>query len=113
MSIYMQKNQRQASTPSRDISNQRILQSDWQRAFRPKPREQEFSQIWGLHRKLANYNTLHFRSFLAETNESILHKSPKPIFPLFWENENFTDKSGSVTFEHLLTPNFMQNIRKN
>ena len=46
-------------------------------------------------------------------------KVQKPYFGPFWtpfphfsENENFPEKSGSVTFEHLWTPNFMQNIRK-
>ena len=33
-----------------------------------------------LRRKLANYNTLHFRSFLAKSNDSILHKGLKPLF---------------------------------
>ena len=76
----------------------------------------EFSQIWGLRRKLANDNTLHFRSFLGKTNDSILCKSPKspflPIFgPFFWgENESYPEKLDSVTFEPLWTPNFMQNI---
>ena len=31
--------------------------------FCPKSREREFSQIWDLHRKLANHKTLHFRTF--------------------------------------------------
>ena len=35
--------------------------------FFHKSREREFSQIWGLRRKLANHNTLHFRSFLVKT----------------------------------------------
>ena len=59
--------------------------------FCPKSREREFSQIWDLRRKLANHKTLHFRSFLAKTNDSILRKSPKtlflglfgPFFPIF------------------------------
>ena len=45
--------------------------------FCPKSREREFSKIWDLCRKLANHKTLHFRSFLAKTNDSILHESPK------------------------------------
>ena len=48
--------------------------------FCPKSREQKFSQIWDFCRKLANHNTLHFRSFLAKTNDSILRKSPKTLF---------------------------------
>ena len=42
--------------------------------FGPKSRKREFSQIWDLHRKLANHKTLHFRSFLAKTNDSIFAK---------------------------------------
>ena len=48
--------------------------------FCPKSREREFFQIWDLRRKLANHNTLHFRSFLAKSNDSILHNSPKTLF---------------------------------
>ena len=89
--------------------------------FCPKTREREFFQIWDLRRKLANHKMLHFRSFLAKTNDSILRKGKKnPILGAFWalfphfsENENFPEKSGCVTFEHLWTPIFMQNIRKN
>ena len=89
--------------------------------FCPKSREREFFQIWDLRRKLANHNTLHFRSFLAKSNDSILRKNPKTLFlglfgpiwalfPHFSKNESFPEKSGSVTFEPLWTPNFMQNI---
>ena len=35
------------------------------------------------------------------------------LFTHFSKNENFPEILGSVTFEHLWTPNFMQNIRKN
>ena len=52
--------------------------------FFPKSREREFSQIWDLRRKLANHNTLHFRSFLAKSNDSILSKVQKPYFQVFW-----------------------------
>ena len=48
--------------------------------FCRKSREREFSQIWDFHRKLANHKTLHFRTFLAKTNHSILLKSPKTLF---------------------------------
>ena len=92
--------------------------------FCPKSREREFSQIWDLRWKLANHISLHFRSFLAKSNDSILSKSPKTLFlglfgpfwtlfPNFLENESFPEKSGSVTFYHLWTPNFMQKNRKN
>ena len=46
-------------------------------SFCPKSREREFSQIWNLHRKLANHKMLHF---LAKTNDSIFRKSPKTLF---------------------------------
>ena len=49
--------------------------------FCPKSREREFSQIWDLCRKLANHKALHFRTFLAKTNDSILStKVQKPNF---------------------------------
>ena len=76
---------------SKDIAIWKIEWSDWSRAFTYKSQEWEFSQIQDLHRKLANHNTLLFRSFLAKTNDSILHKIPKtlflglfgPFFPIF------------------------------
>ena len=48
--------------------------------FFPKSRKREFSQIWDFCRKLANHNTLQFRSFLGKTNDSIFRKSPKTLF---------------------------------
>ena len=42
----------------------------WVTALGPKFQEREFSKIWGLHRKLVNHKTLHFRSFIAKTNDS-------------------------------------------
>ena len=101
---------------SKDIVIWKIEWSDWSRAFAHKFREWEFSQIWNWCRKRANHNVLHLRPFLAKTNDSIFHKSPKPLFlglfgPFF--PEIFSEKSGSVTFEYLWTPNFMQKNRKN
>ena len=58
----------------------KIERSDWSRAFTHKYREWEFSYLWDLRRKLANHNTLYFRSFLAKTNDSIFRKSPKTLF---------------------------------
>ena len=69
---------------SKDIAIWEIERSDWVRAFRHKSRERDFSQIWGSRRKLANHNALHFRSFLAKTNDSILRKCKKKTFlPIF------------------------------
>ena len=62
----------------------KIERSDWSGAFMNKSREWEFSQIWDLCRKLANHNTLHFRSFQEKSNDSILRRSPKsPFLPIF------------------------------
>ena len=36
--------------------------------------------MWDLCRKLANHNTFHFRSFIAKSNNAILHKSTKTVF---------------------------------
>ena len=61
---------------SKDIVIWKIEQSDWSIAFTHKSQELEFSQIWGLRRKLANQKTLRFRRFLAKINDSIMHKIP-------------------------------------
>ena len=88
--------------------------------FCPKSWEREFSQILDWRWKLANHKMLHFRTFLAKTYDSILRKKSKnpilgaflDLFPHFSKNENFPEISGSVTFENLSKPNYMQNIRK-
>ena len=93
--------------------------------FCPKSREREFSQIWDFHRKLADHKTLHFRSFLAKTNDSILRKSPKtlflPYFYPFWalfalnlENENFSRygifTESQPTIRRFILGNFQQKL---
>ena len=89
--------------------------------FGPKSREREFSQVWDLRRKLANHNTLHFRSFLAKTNDSILRKSKKkayfcqfldPFLHFLGKWKFFPEKSGSISFVPLWIRDFMQKIRK-
>ena len=81
---------------SKDIAITRIEQFDWSRTFQPKSREPDFSQTWGLRRKLDNNKMLHFRPLLAKTNDSILHKSPKkPILGTFgqiWAERDFSRK---------------------
>ena len=74
------KNYKKRLNGSKDIVIWKIKWSDWSRAFCPKFPEREFSQIWNLHSKLANHKTLHFRPFLAKTNDLILLKSPKTLF---------------------------------
>ena len=59
---------------------QKFAKREFLGTFCPKSWEREFSQIWDLCRKLANYKTLHFRSFLAKTNDSIFRKIPKTLF---------------------------------
>ena len=76
-----------------------------------KSRELEFSQIWDFRRKLANHNTLHFRSFLAKTNDSILRKSPKtlflglfrPLFPIF-EKMRIFPKNPALSLFYIYGP---------
>ena len=74
------KNYKKRLNGSKDIVIWKIERSDWSRAFTHKSQERKFSQIWGWCRKLANYNTLHFRSLLSKTNDSIFHTSPKSSF---------------------------------
>ena len=89
--------------------------------FCPKSRERDFSQIWDLHRKLANHNTLHFRSFLAKSNDSNLLKSPKTLFlclfghffTFFWKIKNFLKNCVWGSFYPVMPSNFMQNMKKN
>ena len=86
----------------------KIERSDWSRAFTYKSREREFSQKWGMRRKLANHNMLHFRSFLAKTNDSILLKSPKspflPILDPFLGKWEFSRKIRLCHFSTFMVP---------
>ena len=76
------------------------LQSDWTRAFWSITCEPEFSQIWGLHVKIGNYNVFHFRLLPAKSIDKFLMKSIKtpisahfePFSPILGEN-NFSQKS--------------------
>ena len=88
--------------------------------FCPKSREREFSQIWDLRKKLANHNTLHFRSFLVKSNDSILHKNPKTLFlglfenffTFFWKIIFFLKNGVLGSLYPLMPSNFMQNMKK-
>ena len=112
------KNYKKQLNGSKDIAIWEIKWYDWSRAF--TSREREFSQIWNLHRKFANHNTLHFRSFLAKNNDSILHKIIKspflpifgPFFPFFGKMIIFLKNGIWGSIYPLMPSNFMQNIKK-
>ena len=89
---------------SRDIDDQRILQSDWARAFRLILWELEFSQTLGLHGKTENYNDFYFRLLPAKSNHKIYENSIKiylrpiwALFPHFPEKKYLSGKSTPVT----------------
>ena len=83
---------------SRDIDDQRILQSDWARAFRLILWELEFSQTLGLHGKTENYNDFYFRLLPAKSNHKIYENSIKiylrpfgPFSPIFQKKSIFLE----------------------
>ena len=80
----MQKNKRNWLITSRDIANQRILQSAWTRAFGSLICKSEFFQMWDMHRK--NCNTPDFWLLPAKGNDKILWKILK-YSKLFLENQ--------------------------
>ena len=71
------KNQNETSSPSRDIINQRFLQFDWLISFLAITWDPDFYHTCGFRRMIENHNIFHFKPFLAKTNDSIFHKSPK------------------------------------
>ena len=81
-----------------------------------KSAKPDFSQICGFRRMIEDHEFFHFMPFPAKTNDSILRKIAKSpflgYFPKNQPNQIFPEKSGSVTFDPLWTPNFMQKIRK-
>ena len=73
------KNQRNWLLTLRDNNEQRPLRSVWTGAFWPITCKQEFSQIWGLNRKIENCNVYNFRLLPAKTNDKKIIKSQKNL----------------------------------
>ena len=110
--------QRYKSIFSRDIGDQRTLQSDWVTAFWPISSVPEFSR----HRVCTgrkNNKIFCNRVLSARHNEKNFTKTLKktyfcPIFVQFCpQNKTFREKFGSATFERLWFSNVMHNISKN
>ena len=101
--------------PKRKKENQRKLP----KTFWPKTRELDFSRICGFRRMIEDHEFFHFMPFPAKTNDSILRKSRKSrfldhlgFFPKNQPNQIFPEKSGSVTFDPLWSPNFIKKNQK-
>ena len=107
-SIFIQKNYKKRSNGSKDIAITRIEQSDWSRALESISWEPDFSQTWGFRRKLDNNTTLHFRQFLAKTNNPILDKIPKTLFlgtfGSIWAEQDFSRKIRRCHFFAFMDP---------
>ena len=56
---------------SRDMIDQKILQSDWLRLIWPISQQRKFSQIWDLCRNTANNIDFHYKKNLVKTNDKI------------------------------------------
>ena len=102
------KYQNETSSLSRDISNQRILQSHWLRGFWAINRELDFSQTWYFRRMIEKHNSFHFRTLLAKTNDSILRKCPKTLilgtFGQIWAEQDFFRKIRLCHFFAFMDP---------
>ena len=60
--VYLHaKNQSEGSIPSRDISDQIFLQSDWTREFWAITQEPDFSQTCGFLRMIEDHKDFHFK----------------------------------------------------
>ena len=85
--------------PSRDIDDQRILQSDWPKPLSTITWELDFFQIRDLRWVIANNMNVHYKSnseksddqFFQESQET-LFRSLSPSFPFFGKSE-FYEKS--------------------
>ena len=102
------KTQNETSSPSRDISNQRFLQFDWLIAFWSITRDPDFSETCGFRRMIEKDNSFHFRTLLAKTNDSILHKCPKTLilgtFGQIWAEQDFFRKIRLCHFFAFMDP---------
>lgn len=69
--------------PPRDIDDQRILRSDWMRAFWPVTCQTNFSQLQILYRKTKNFKVFQFRLLPAKSNEKKYENLRKLYFEPF------------------------------
>ena len=102
------KNYKKRSNSSKDIAIRRIERSDWSKGEMPISREPDFSQTCGFRRMIENHNIFHFKPFLAKTNDSIFHKSPKTLilgtFGQIWAEQDFFRKIGLCHFFAFMDP---------
>ena len=99
----------------------RILKSDWQRAFLAITWELDFSYIYRVCRMIKGHKFFHSTSFPDKTNDLIFLKSKKknnccsflPIFWSFLSSGFFQKKLDSVVHISIWSPNIIQSFRKN
>ena len=86
MDVYLHaKSQSEISTPSRDIIVERILRSDWPRAFWPKTQEQDFSWTCGFRRMIKGHKIFDLRQKKVHINGLIFcQNTKKSIFRLIF-----------------------------
>ena len=82
--------------PSSNIDDQRILQSDWTKAFWPITCEPELFQIRGFHRNIESNKFLQ-----QKIMKKFSHNSKKPVWAHFRKNTNFPKKERALS---LLSP---------
>ena len=71
--------------PSQDICDQRILQSNWLKAFPAITQEQKFPQIWDLYSKIDKNINFYFRNFPARIDHKIFQNKGKiRLLGHFW-----------------------------
>ena len=68
----------------RGIGTQKILYSDWEKAFCFITCEAESFKIWGLQRKTENSKVFHFMLLLTKSNDKILWKFKKILFWIYF-----------------------------
>ena len=67
--VSTSKNQIDPTIPSGDRCDQRILQSNWLKAFPAVTQKQEFPKIWDLYSKIDNNINFCLSTFPAKINE--------------------------------------------
>ena len=88
-----------------------VLPKFWgNQIFSEKPSSVTFLHLWFLNfmQKIRKILRADFEKIIKES----IFEAIWTVLPKFWENQIFSEKSGSVTFLQLWSPNFMQKIRK-
>ena len=94
------------------IDNQRIMQSDSTRAFKPVTCKPQFSRISSFYRQFQHNQCFYFISISANSIKKLQKPICESFLISFLPNEHSLKKSGSIMCISPSIPNTMQTFKK-